>query len=202
MLVAQDGTSRQSNSSRGTSADLWALRRSEASSATAFDVFASFAQKPRGGREGRGGNEKGTWGWRGAKFANEFRTVAVLSAGPRGSRLVVSRLGECCQRDAALVMTASEFLDMDSAPASAIGSPLHALWLAHRGDWDGAHVLVQDNPSADAAWVHAHLHRVEGDSGNAAYWYRRAGRAVCDDGLVAERVRLAEVLLSKNNKQT
>ncbi|MCB8839842.1 hypothetical protein [Aurantimonas sp. VKM B-3413] len=44
------------------------------------------------------------------------------------------------------------------------------------GDWDAAHAIVQDDPSADAAWIHAHLHRVEGDPGNAAYWYRRAGR--------------------------
>ncbi|SER48300.1 hypothetical protein SAMN04490244_101213 [Tranquillimonas rosea] len=45
------------------------------------------------------------------------------------------------------------------------------------GDWDGAHAVVQDDPGPEAAWLHAHLHRLEGDEGNAAYWYSRAGRA-------------------------
>ena len=45
------------------------------------------------------------------------------------------------------------------------------------GDWEAAHAIVQDDPSPEAAWIHAHLHRVEGDLGNAAYWYRRAGRS-------------------------
>lgn len=55
------------------------------------------------------------------------------------------------------------------------------------GDWDGAHAIVQDDPSADAAWIHAHLHRIEGDLGNAAYWYRRADRPVEKGDLDAER---------------
>jgi hypothetical protein len=62
------------------------------------------------------------------------------------------------------------------------------------GDWDGAHAIVQDDPSPDAAWVHAHLHRVEGDLGNTAYWYRRAGRAVASGNLDAERRTIAEAL--------
>lgn len=44
------------------------------------------------------------------------------------------------------------------------------------GDWEGAHALVQDDPSREAAWIHAHLHRTEGDLANARYWYGRAGR--------------------------
>ncbi len=44
------------------------------------------------------------------------------------------------------------------------------------GDWHAAHRIVQDDPSADAAWVHALLHRIEGDDANAGYWYRRAGK--------------------------
>ena len=43
-------------------------------------------------------------------------------------------------------------------------------------DWEGAHAIVQEDPTKDGAWIHAHLHRIEGDEGNAAYWYRRAGR--------------------------
>jgi len=55
---------------------------------------------------------------------------------------------------------------------------------------------VQDEPSADAAWVHAYLHRVEGDLGNAGYWYRRAGRPAADDAVEAEWERIAFTLLS------
>jgi hypothetical protein len=64
---------------------------------------------------------------------------------------------------------------------------LRALRLLASGDWDGAHRLVQDEGSADAAWVHAHLHRAEGDSGNAAYWYRRAGKPMAVGDLDEER---------------
>ena len=44
------------------------------------------------------------------------------------------------------------------------------------GEWEAAHRRVQDDPGPEAAWLHAHLHRLEGDEANAAYWYRRAGR--------------------------
>ena len=54
--------------------------------------------------------------------------------------------------------------------------PLRALWLDARGDWDGAHRVVQEIETQAAAWVHAYLHRKEGDPGNAGYWYRRAGK--------------------------
>lgn len=64
---------------------------------------------------------------------------------------------------------------------------LKALGLAAAGDWDGAHKLVQDDPSPEAAWVHAHLHRVEGDLDNAGYWYRRAGKPKASGGLDDER---------------
>lgn len=53
---------------------------------------------------------------------------------------------------------------------------LRALWHEAAGDWPLAHQLAQEVETADGAWVHAYLHRKEGDTGNAAYWYRRAGR--------------------------
>jgi hypothetical protein len=65
-------------------------------------------------------------------------------------------------------------------------SPLKALGLAAAGDWDSAHTLVQDESSKEAAWVHAHLHRVEGDLDNAGYWYRRAGKPVAPSPLPEE----------------
>lgn len=61
-----------------------------------------------------------------------------------------------------------------SAPSSEL---LRALNLALAGDWDAAHDLVQRyEDDATAAWIHAVLHKIEGDPGNARYWYRHAGR--------------------------
>ena len=72
---------------------------------------------------------------------------------------------------------------------------LAALWWARRDAWDEAHALVQDAPGADAAWVHAWLHRVEGDEGNAGYWYRRAGRPAGRGSPSHEWRAIAEALL-------
>ena len=58
-----------------------------------------------------------------------------------------------------------------------------------------AHRLVQDESSNDAAWVHAYLHRVEGDLGNAGYWYRRAGKPVAKGSLDEEWGAIAAALL-------
>jgi hypothetical protein len=66
-------------------------------------------------------------------------------------------------------------LERDEAPAFA--TPLlQALWHGLRGDWTAAHEIAQAHDDAAGAWVHAWLHRIEGDHANAAYWYRRAGR--------------------------
>jgi hypothetical protein len=73
------------------------------------------------------------------------------------------------------------------APPSGLGLALQALWWAGRGDWDRAHGCAQQqegDPACDL--VHAHLHRQEGDLGNARYWYRRAGSAMPEGGLEAE----------------
>ena len=51
-----------------------------------------------------------------------------------------------------------------------------ALTALEAGNWEEAHDLAQADPSPEAAWVHAHLHRIEGDEANARYWYARAGR--------------------------
>jgi len=82
----------------------------------------------------------------------------------------------------------------DAAPPSSLSPPLAALWWAAKGDWDAAHRIVQDESSQDAAWVHAYLHRVEGDLGNAGYWYRQAGQPVAKDSLEAEWQRIVEAL--------
>jgi hypothetical protein len=53
---------------------------------------------------------------------------------------------------------------------------LNALWYDAKGEWDKAHVLIQDVDDKNASWIHAYLHRKEGDTGNADYWYRRAAK--------------------------
>jgi hypothetical protein len=82
-----------------------------------------------------------------------------------------------------------------AAPAPELEPPLAALWWAAKGDWDAAHKIVQDENTRQAAWVHAYLHRVEGDLGNAGYWYRQAGQPVAKDALDAEWERIASALL-------
>jgi hypothetical protein len=61
-------------------------------------------------------------------------------------------------------------------PPAGLSPYLTALWYEKRGDWDTAHETVQDLSDKNAAWVHAYLHRREGDEGNARYWYRQASK--------------------------
>ena len=82
-----------------------------------------------------------------------------------------------------------------AAPAPDLDPPLAALWWAAKGGWDAAHKLVQDEATADAAWVHAYLHRLEGDLGNAGYWYRRAGKPVAAGALEPEWEGIVSALL-------
>ena len=63
---------------------------------------------------------------------------------------------------------------------------LLALWWAGRGEWQRAHEVAQETEGRDGAWVHALLHREEGDLGNAGYWYRRAGRTVATGAIEEE----------------
>jgi hypothetical protein len=72
------------------------------------------------------------------------------------------------------------------APPLQLSSALAALWWDAKNDWDKAHECAQADDGPDAAWVHAYLHRKEGDLSNAAYWYRRAGRKAAEGTLEAE----------------
>jgi hypothetical protein len=82
-----------------------------------------------------------------------------------------------------------------AAPPRDLAPPVQALWWAAKGEWDKAHGLVMNDESREAAWVHAYLHRVEGDLPNASYWYRTAGRPVCSDALDTEWSAIATDLL-------
>ena len=81
-----------------------------------------------------------------------------------------------------------------AAPALDFAAPLAALWWAAKGNWDQAHKIAQDEGDANSAWVHAYLHRVEGDLGNAGYWYRQAGQPAATDSLEVEWERIAAAL--------
>jgi hypothetical protein len=61
-----------------------------------------------------------------------------------------------------------------STPPNSLSSYLQSLWYDAKGDWNEAHSIIQDMEDKTAAWIHAYLHRKEGDIGNADYWYRRA----------------------------
>jgi hypothetical protein len=76
-------------------------------------------------------------------------------------------------------MTLDEFrhsLTNSQTPPTGVTPLLQALWHDAKGDWDRAHTLAQEVETKDGAWVHAYLHRKEGDLDNAGYWYRRASR--------------------------
>ena len=70
---------------------------------------------------------------------------------------------------------------------------ISALWWQAKGDWDKAHKLVQHG-NQDNNWIHAHLHRVEGDLSNAAYWYGRAEKPVCEIDLKEEWLTILSAL--------
>ncbi len=74
---------------------------------------------------------------------------------------------------------------------------LLALWWDGRGDWERAHEVAQGIETKDGAWVHAYLHRKEGDTANAGYWYRRAGRSVAVGDARAEWERMVGELLGR-----
>jgi hypothetical protein len=81
-------------------------------------------------------------------------------------------------------------------PSADLSVALTALWWAGKNDWDKAHKIVMDESGQDCAWVHAYLHRVEGDVDNAGYWYRQAGKPAAFCALETEYESIAQALLS------
>lgn len=74
-------------------------------------------------------------------------------------------------------MTTDDFLRLGEAEVAKRGDAVRALWWEAQGKWDIAHEFAQKVEGESAGdWVHAYLHRVEGDGPNAGYWYARAGR--------------------------
>lgn len=94
---------------------------------------------------------------------------------------------------------AKNFLDSlsNAEPPANLRMLLHAVWHGLRGNWEEAHEIAQDDETPDGAWVHAWLHRIEGDAPNAGYWYRRAGRPMAVGDTRREGETIAERLLNR-----
>ena len=93
-------------------------------------------------------------------------------------------------------MTLDEFkATLGASGPPDVAAPLRALWHDARGDWETAHTVAQDIDNPTGAWIHAYLHRKEGDLGNAAYWYQRAHQPVASDSLDQEWQRIVTALL-------
>ncbi len=96
-------------------------------------------------------------------------------------------------------MTLTQFRETLASPEPPPGlsAGLAALWHDGRGDWDAAHRVAQDIDTSDGAWIHAYLHRKEGDPANAGYWYRRAAKPVSTVPLDAEWEAIVSALLAE-----
>jgi hypothetical protein len=94
-------------------------------------------------------------------------------------------------------MTPAEFKRslVKTKPPAGISPALVGLWWAGKNDWNKAHEVVMSEEDADCAWVHAYLHRTEGDLDNARYWYRQARRDPAQGQLAAEWATIAATLL-------
>lgn len=79
-------------------------------------------------------------------------------------------------------MTVEELLqsaENDAQPPSDLTGELKSLWHTKAGHWDAAHDIAQEIHTPMGSWIHALLHLIEGDVGNAGYWFRKAGRPTC-----------------------
>jgi hypothetical protein len=96
-----------------------------------------------------------------------------------------------------LTMTYEEFLTMREVGEIPDDIPLllQSLLLDAAGDWDNAHRIAQNEFTREGSWVHAYLHREEGDLGNASYWYSNAGRKMPDVSLEEEWEEIARALI-------
>jgi len=96
-------------------------------------------------------------------------------------------------------MTFAEFkqsLQLSELPTG-INQELQALWYDAKGDWHKAHDIAQDINNSNGSWIHAYLHRVEGDLGNANYWYNRAGKSMPASSLEEEWENLVNKFLQQ-----
>ena len=84
---------------------------------------------------------------------------------------------------------------LGNSPPKNVSDHLKALWFEAKDDWEKAHILIQNVGDKNAAWIHAYLHRKEGDISNADYWYSRTGKKRPDISLEEEWEQIARELL-------
>ena len=96
-------------------------------------------------------------------------------------------------------MTLEEFRQSlkEGTPPATASVALVGLWWDAKGDWAKAHDAAQQDEGSHGAWVHAYLHRKEGDLSNASYWYDRAGQPVAQMSLDEEWLRISRTLLGE-----
>lgn len=94
-----------------------------------------------------------------------------------------------------MTLSARDLRDLPPDQAKTLPPLLYALWHDAHDDWHAAHETAQDIETPEGAWIHAYLHRREGDRVNAAYWYRRAGKSPATGTLEDEWHQLATALL-------
>jgi hypothetical protein len=83
----------------------------------------------------------------------------------------------------------------DERPPSTLGAELKAMWYDGKGDWEMSHNIAQDIQSTSGSWIHAYLHRKEGDNGNASYWYAHANKKMPVYSLEEEWTELVKAFL-------
>ncbi len=83
----------------------------------------------------------------------------------------------------------------DAQPPATLNPYALSLWFDAKEDWEKAHTIIQDIEDSNAAWIHAYLHRKEGDQSNARYWYHRAGKNVPTLTLQQEWEEIARAIL-------
>ena len=111
--------------------------------------------------------------------------------------MVKHRLRILVSLQSSIKMTLDEFHQSltTTEPPAGLTHALAGLWWDRTGDWKRAHEAAQQDAGIEGSWVHAYRHRKEGDQGNAAYWYSRAGEPVCREPLDAEWLSLVKGLL-------
>lgn len=100
-------------------------------------------------------------------------------------------------------MTLQEFREslFRDEPPRRLGFALAGLWWDAKGNWQRAHESAQQDEGPAGAWVHAYLHRKEGDSANARYWYKRADKAPATSTPEEEWLQIAESLLAEGDPE-
>ncbi|MCG6133687.1 MAG: hypothetical protein MET45_03340 [Nostoc sp. LLA-1] len=99
-------------------------------------------------------------------------------------------------------MNTQEFLRLIEKQRSCpqtLPKALQAMWYEKQGNWDKAHEIVQNASDADSAWVHAYLHRQEGDLSNARYWYKKSNLPEFLGDINQEWEEITSCLLQKAN---